>query len=93
MKNYILILILALTLGVNSNIFKSINRSHNMSGKARAAMFGVKEKDSDDDDNNEDSDMYRTSDDNDDDDDDKSGSTDASRDKKSGDSPGEVDND
>ena len=89
MKNFTLILILALTLGVNSNFFKSINRSHNMSGKARAAMLGVKESDNDDE--NQDEDMYRNSDDNEDDEDNAGGSSDSTRDKKSGTSPGDED--
>lgn len=93
MKNYILILVLALTLGVNSNFFKSINRSHNMSGKARAAMIGVKESDNEDD-NNDDDDTYRSADEDDDSDDNQGLSTgSASKDKKSGDIPGEGDDD
>lgn len=92
MKNYILILVLALTLGVNSNFFKSIKRSHNMSGKARAAMLGVKESDKDDD--SDDDDNYRSADEDDDSDDNQGLSTgSASKDKKSGDIPGEGDDD
>ena len=87
MKNLTLILILALTLGVNSSLFKSIN--HNMSGQARAAMLGVRESDNDDE--NQDEDMYRNSDDNEDDEDNAGGSSDSTRDKKSGSSPGDED--
>ncbi len=91
MKNYVLVLILALTLGVNSNIFRSINRCHNMSGKARAALVGVKESDNDDD--NQDDDMYRNADDNEDDDANQGGSSDSTKDKKSGVAPDDEDAD
>jgi hypothetical protein len=91
MKNFTLILVLALTLGVNSSFFKSINRSHNMSGKARAALVGVKESDNDDD--NQDEDVYRNADDNEDDEDNAGGSSDSTKDKKSGISPGDEDAD
>ena len=89
MKNFTLILILALTLGVNTRHFKSVSGSHNMSGKARAAMLGVKESDNDDE--NQDEDMYRNSDDNEDDEDNAGGSSESTRDKKSGTSPGDED--
>ncbi len=87
MKNFTWIMVLALTIGVNSDIFKGINRNHNMSGKARAALIALKESDNDDD--NQDDDIYRNSDD-DEDDDSRSGSSD-SKDKKSGVNPDDED--
>lgn len=91
MKNLCLIFTLAIVLGIDSDIYKSFNRAP-FSDKARAAMSALKETDKNDD--SEDDDMYRAADEDEDSDGNRGASTgSASKDKKSGDAPGEGDDD